>query len=578
MEKNPPRLPGYQLPTKPHLSRGRETHGFLTPAQDLMPQVISIPPRRVLPIIFLPGIMGSNLRMSAARQVALEKTNNIAWRPENKTASIALANASPRQRQIQLDAAQTEVDTYEPARQSTGDANESSDHRHSAVTVSVRYPVSVGIDMPLLMDDPKSMPFAKTKEQKARERGWGEVFFGSYSELLETCELRLNTAFRRGKMDSWWRGIIGVAPEEWQASPQPRLIPLEEPALKNALKDCWFPVHAMGYNWLESNRKSGIVTAKRISALIENYKAEGFQCEKVIVVTHSMGGVVGRALIHPEMGSLGETVLGIVHGVMPAVGAAAAYKRIRCGFEDPGVVSMSPMVSVTAKVLGNFGREVTAVLANAPGGLELLPSQAYGNGWLQIRQNGQTVRSLPQRGDPYDEIYKLRGKWYGLLCEEWINPARQPQSGFNRTARMLDEAKIFHKEISSTYHAQSYAHYGADAKHAAWHNVVWDLGGRSDNLSIDHFLIRTDDEQGNLVLGPPPSLLNKALGPDVPAVLQPAREPGDQTVPLHSLSISFTAENLKVFFARRVTSTKPVIRTKAHFVLPSTAWFALRSR
>jgi alpha-beta hydrolase superfamily lysophospholipase len=57
---------------------------------------------------------------------------------------------------------------------------------------------------------------------------------------------------------------------------------------------------------------------------MNRYTAQGFQCEKVIVVTHSMGGLVARALIHPKMGSLKDKVLGIVHGVMPAIGAGAA--------------------------------------------------------------------------------------------------------------------------------------------------------------------------------------------------------------------------------------------------------------
>jgi hypothetical protein len=70
-------------------------------------------------------------------------------------------------------------------------------------------------------------------------------------------------------------------------------------------------------------------------------------------------------------------------------------------------------------VSGNYGDEVTAVLANSPGGLQLLPSQAYGEGWLQIKHNGEILDRLPARNsstgeiDPYADIYKLRGKWYG---------------------------------------------------------------------------------------------------------------------------------------------------------------------
>jgi hypothetical protein len=30
-------------------------------------------------------------------------------------------------------------------------------------------------------------------------------------------------------------------------------------------------------------------------------------------VTHSMGGLVGRALLHPEMGNIESKILGVVH-------------------------------------------------------------------------------------------------------------------------------------------------------------------------------------------------------------------------------------------------------------------------
>ena len=177
-------------------------------------------------------------------------------------------------------------------------------------------------------------------------------------------------------------------------------------------------------------------------------------------------------------------------------------------------MSMSPIASITAKVLGNFGPEVTAVLGNAQGGLELLPSQAYGNGWLQVTHKGQTIKSLPQQGDPYEEIYKLRGKWYGLLREEWINPAGQKISGYENTTGLLDKAKAFHNAIASTYHDQSYAHYGADPGHAAWHNVVWAIGDWAKAVDPEKLQVATDDLQGRLhVVDPKWTGLTGAAGP-----------------------------------------------------------------
>lgn len=555
-----PGYPGYQLPTRIDKMRGREVEGFLTPASDLLPQVMSIPPRRVLPIIFLPGIMGTNLRLKtdSTRQAELEKDNNIAWRPENKTESTKLMQGSTALRQNQLDPLETEVDVYDPVNNPTGNAKETSEQRHDNAKVNFRYRLDVGIDTPLLMDDPVTSKSRKTKEQKARERGWGEVYFGSYRKVLEMCELRLNTAFHRGQMDGWWKQIVDVPPSRWQAHPQLALPPLTEDALKQAVKECWFPVHAIGYNWLESNRDSGVKVAKRISALMARYREQGFLCEKVIVVTHSMGGLVARALIHPDMGNLHDKVLGIVHGVMPAIGAGAAYKRMRCGFEDPGLNSLSPIESVTAKVLGNFGSDVTAVLANAQGGLELLPSQAYGNDWLQVTHYGKTLKSLPQNGDPYEEIYKLRGKWYGLLREEWINPARQLNRGFKWTSQLLDKAKKFHNAIAATYHDQSYAHYGAGPQHAAWHRVVWNIAAHDARdvnsfatvADIETLAIIGDNLQGKLAIQGPGAFTRSGAGtiPGVGVYLRPAADPGDQTVPLHSAEHQLRSGKFKGVF------------------------------
>ena len=559
-------FPGYRLPINPDQKRGTVAYGYVTPKQDRVPQVMSIPPKRVLPVIFIPGIMGSNLRMSAERQKALDQTHNIAWRPDNLKFSASQYNDTPIERQKRLDPNATELDIYDPQGNSTGNRAESADQRNSAVQYSVGYGGFVHLDGPLLQTDLPGTKNPRTREQKALERGWGEVYFDSYKDILCLCEKHLNGAFLDGKPNLYLRKyILGVQPSAWAAHPKPSLPAIDENSLRETIRGCWFPVHAMGYNWLRGNEDSGRSIAKRISALIKRYQDQGFLCEKVIMVTHSMGGLVARAVIHPDMGNLNDKVLGIVHGVMPATGAGAAYKRMRAGFEGN---------SVSAKILGNIGSCVTPVLGNSQGGLELLPSHAYGNDWLQIKHKGKTLKSLPAKGDPYEEIYKVRDKWYGLLREDWINPAGASGQGIERTIALLNNARDFHKAICTTYHNESFAHYGADPKHAAWHNVVWDLDEDAPAESIDRLNIVTDNGKGELeLIDPAPLTLNKKR-PQCNAKMLAAADPGDQTVPLHSAEAQLHCGKFKGIFRQSGYEHQASFSDSA--VLASTLYSLLR--
>lgn len=506
-----------QQPTK-FLRDGRQVgEGYFTPESDKIGQKFSFAPRRVIPVIFLPGIMGSNLRMTPQRQRELRKKNNIAWNMDRVSEAWDTGKAKPNRRQLQLDPATTVVDVYEPRTNPTGNPKETADQRHDNVKVTC--------DSPMLLDDPVTAQRRQTGTQKARARGWGEVLFDSYGQMLNHFEQRLNAGFINGEPNEDWRDVLGIDPAQWQANPG--LTKLSEEELKKVVTNCWYPVHAFGYNWLQSNGDSAKALAERIKKLMADYKAKKLQCEKVIIVTHSMAGLTARALVHPDYGNLKDQVLGIVHGVMPAIGAAAGYRRMRAGFEGG---------DTTSWVLGNEGDEVTAVLANAPGGLELLPTEAYGNGWLKITHKGRTLKALPEKGDPYSEIYMLKDKWYGLIKEEWINPAGQRHAGFKRTVNVyLPKVRDFHRAIANTYHDLTYAHYGADRERRAFRNVVWEIEDRASFANeIDKLYIAKDDKQGTIRLQHEFNRGRDVLDKPFQARILPPADPGDQTVPLHS--------------------------------------------
>lgn len=561
---------GLNLPVDLKTPEGQRPTGFGTPQQDRSAQVAHFAPRRVLPIVFLPGIMGSNLRINSPqrmRQLGRGKPeNNIAWRPDSISGKNVSKHASlsAEERQLTLDPNTTAVDVYDP-QSKTPDLD--GDGRHGNVVLAP------GSRSPFLMDDPPGQPGGLTAVQKARQRGWGEVFFKSYGPFLQHMESRLNNMCADGRMHPLWADVVGVDPKWWKADPRlPQQI-LTEDELRAVANGCWFPVHAIGYNWLQSNGVSAEAVAKRIEKIIKSYadvkSAQGqlqFDCKQVILVTHSMGGLVGRAVVHPKYGGLQDKVLGVVHGVQPAVGAPAAYKRMRAGFEDPGMMTSDKgklETSIGAKVSGNCGDEVTAVLANSPGGLQLLPGAAYGEGWLQIWSGGRKLMSLPARNfqtgqiDPYVDIYMLRGSWYGLIPDEqWINPSglssRQGGGSFEQTMDYLSVARSFHALMEGKYHPCTYVHFGMDPECLSFGTVRWEIESRRADMSgWEKWRLLINDRQGNLKLECVDASI-KRVGvttlATVGVTLLPPDEAGDQTVPVRSAEHQYTKDCCKAMF------------------------------
>jgi pimeloyl-ACP methyl ester carboxylesterase len=403
-------------------------------APDNSVAVVNMIPDRIIPVIFLPGVMGSNLI-----EKGKERSKAVKWLLDGPTtaAEWAYATKTAAFRKRHLNPAVMEVDT--------GGA------------------LADGTPLPA---------------EELRRRGWGEVGAMSYAPFLVWLENTLNDfdQAKTGERAQLISQALGA-------------LKGEEALVKDAVALSYryrFPVHACGYNWLASNAKSAERLGKRIDDIIARYRAEKKKCEKVILVTHSMGGLVARhcsqALGHQDK------ILGIVHGVMPAIGAAAVYRRFKAGTEDT-TAWYNAAGAIAASALGNDAAEMTAVLSSAPGPLQLLPTPEYGNGWLKVK-DGAAEYSLPKSGDPYGEIYAVRGKWWSMCEDELINPLNEERDPKKRQAQMdrdweayadLVDGQVepFHRMISGKYHPNSHAFFGSHDDQRAYGNVTWagDGGG-----------------------------------------------------------------------------------------------------
>ena len=442
-------------------------------------------PDRTIPVIFVPGIMGSNL---------CSKENKPVWVVDSSKAMLPWVPRNAAFRKATLDPAKTRI--FDGGKLPTG----------------------------------TSLPAAEL-----RRRGWGTVSRKSYGDWLVWLQNALDDCYpgtdygRKGLRASLMDTVIA-----------PGLEKLTEAEVGRSYR-YRLPVHAVGYNWLQSNEDASRHLGNEIDRIIKEYRYKG-RCERVIIVTHSMGGLVARHC--SEVRGYRDKIFGIVHGVMPATGSATAYKRVKSGTESDG----SLVGLLASLVLGATAEEVTAVFAQAPGALQLLPGPDYGNGWLKIRDGELPVLSLPQRGDPYEEIYTQRHVWWGLIDQRIINPLDEGKKSVDqdwmRFAKLIkEEVDPFHDEISRRYHPHTYAFYGDDPQRKTWGDVVW-LCRRSPTLWKDAGSLLDDPRYG--AMDKPIARDDRVGAIDVLAGrrdwipihktfrIQPGSENGDGTVPVRS--------------------------------------------
>jgi len=377
--------------------------------------------REVLPIIFVPGIMGSRLGRSQQDKV---------WDPDSgwfmfTTYGRRKTNAEWKKAQM----IGSEFNQYYLQVLNN-------DIEHNAV-------------------------FANEADPNREECGWGGVSWSSYGGILKALQNR-----------------------EWDQS-------------VNLFYE--FPVHAFGYNWTASNDLAGKQLAAYIDQVITGYTDAGRKCPKVLLVTHSMGGLVARSacLLHGAK----ERVLGVIHGVQPSNGSPTAYWRMKGGFERPhttpdiefsqwfrnpvkmfnhmkGKLVNNELLGIghiTAWILGTDGEEVTALLGNMPGGLQLLPNKQYTNNnggkrWLELLDKDGNEIALPI-ADPYKEIYRKDDAYYRLVNPTWLSPGRKESSTLNDDVNAWDlylgylsEAEIFHDalaELNEKVHPEIYQFYAS---------------------------------------------------------------------------------------------------------------------
>lgn len=474
--------------------------------------VLLQPPVKAIPVIFLPGVMGTNLMGSG------EGGENPIWRGDSELKVYGQwAGKSGDKRRDLLNPDTTKVDNR-------GDINQ-----------TIYSPLS---------DDGKLFP-------TRRERGWGEVLSFSYGKFLSVLQGALTDDWQQalnnyGKPAPEKNGVLSQLVGKSLAESKYAEITGESVLTQqelNHFQNFLFPVHVYGYNWLQDNKTSaeGLVAfIDRTIDLYKNHCGHGMPFpagqEKVIIVTHSMGGLVARYA--SQVSGAKDKILGIVHGVIPDLGSPAAYRRMKVGAKQEGMAGA---------VLGNTAKELMPVLARAPAPLQLLPSAKYLSGapWLTVEgagEDGSDVK-LPQTRDPFGEIYLNKTLWYRLYESDIIDKDEAvSQNNWVEYNDLIDKSvQPFVESLDNLYHPNTYAFYG--------HTIDSDgtLAWKKTSLHYPKNIHESDRKLPNNYREIPLPFNRSQM-----YVVTSSKTPGDGTVPVESLSAICRNSEIKSVLATKV--------------------------
>ncbi|SDD22016.1 hypothetical protein SAMN05216345_1072 [Cupriavidus sp. YR651] len=420
----------------------------LTSDSDQRSKEVHVDPRSPIPVIFLPGVMGSLLTN--------KKTGAVVWHPPNMDGVISgvfgaisiitgwFASASKRARR------------FDPIQ----------------AVVDPRGPVDVGNN--------------DLSDEEASRRGWGTVHRWSYQPTLAWLEYTLNHPMLMGQaIGEWANGdeegekaalsaILGTDPSDYGAYGPGGPITADSDVFKS-LARYRYPVYAIGYNFLQSNEISGQQVldgvdfkhhdTERITRVMgireicrENHT------DKAIVITHSMGGLVARMASQFCGGA--KDMHGVIHSAQPATGAPLFAKRFRTGGED----------FINGSLMGRDDAEFVAIASNAEGPMELAPMPDYYDGkpwWIFVDKNdGREIMALPEK-NALDDLY-TNDAWYALLPDNsLLDPAgiiRERLDKEGAESNVHEDYKNRIKEVvkrqdklRNVYHPNTYALYGDGA-------------------------------------------------------------------------------------------------------------------
>jgi len=378
--------------------------------------------QRVVPIVLVPGVMGSRIDISGA---------TCDWDPDD---AVEMAGwiLSSRRRNVRCISFQTPGTILKSL--TDGDT--------SAIT-SIRR--GVGDNKELERQALATLPIGtRVKNRRLfvwqfyESRGWSELSWKFYGPILTELAVRLN---RNGEAH---------------------------------------PVYGCGYDWRQTNKDSARTLISRVNEVLARHPL----AKKVILVTHSMGGLVTRAAL---LQGLESKVLGVIHCVMPADGAIVAYRRMLTGAYDDEFG--------LKQILGVTRIDYALMQSVLRGPTELLPADAYPEPFVRYH-GGITNKDLPDvfaeysRQEPPGIVFR---EGDAIADDDLVVTAADVE---NLRARFA-EARVLTRSIAGVAHPKTHLLVGDEQ--ATDIEFDWTRGTQTvDGSKMESMVIKRNEGDGTV--------------------------------------------------------------------------------
>ena len=300
---------------------------------------------------------------------------------------------------------------------------------------------------------PKQMKWLRRNDAiKKREI----LHWGSLSEILETDSSCKDVQ----KKERGWHGVC------WK---------YYKKLLQFLEKQGEFEVYAFPYDWRRSNLESAKDLAKRVMNIYDDHG-------KVIIVTHSMGGLVARAAMKCD-DNFTRRVSGVIHIAQPVTGASCGYRRFFTGgSNDHKDGAWCDILSNGKKWVGAASdkpdpKAAAIVLSACPSWIQLLPTANYRisddlrkeiekeekesgttlskcswASWIWIEQPSQKAQPVPWPDDKDSDVWE---KYMSSIKPE----GSKDDITYMNLQTHFGTAKRFHDIVGTTPHFRTYSIY-----------------------------------------------------------------------------------------------------------------------